>query len=128
MYPGLSSWEQSRVQNLDVPTWNATTASAAFKEVMITFKYEEKCFQGIYDRTSGLDEQEEFVSGDLLSVAVGELGWDVVLCHGLSEAVAMSCSVLASGHPLELRMGLAVQWQVAPSPGVIPLALPTSPR
>lgn len=55
----------------------------------------KKCFQGIHDWTPGLDEQEEFASRDLLPVAVGELGWDVVLCHGLSEAVALSCSVLA---------------------------------
>lgn len=41
-----------------------------------------------HDLTPELNEQEEFANHDLLLVAVGELGWDVVLCHGLSEAVA----------------------------------------
>lgn len=81
-----------------------------------------------HDLTLQLDNQEGFASCDLLLVAVGELGWDVVLCHGLSEAMAVPCSVLAWDRPLELRMARAVRWQVAPSPRVIPRALPTSPR
>lgn len=81
-----------------------------------------------HDLTLQLDNQEGFASCDLLLVAVGEAGWDVVLCHGLSEAMAVPCSVLAWDRPLGLRTGHAVRWQVAPSPGVIPLALPTSPR
>lgn len=48
-----------------------------------------------HDLTPGLDDQEEFASHDLFLVAVSEPGWDVVLCHGLSEEVAVSCSVLA---------------------------------
>lgn len=35
-----------------------------------------------HDLTLQLDNQEGFASRDLLLVAVGELGWDVVLCHG----------------------------------------------